>query len=104
MKSSEKPARRGKNGIGIKKNGEKNEEKEKSRIGSTFQKFALCTYLKPKVDLFDPEWKGSVHCSFHVADNILDSLLAICIHSSQKTTFMASNCHFGKFATGQWVN
>ena len=32
--------------------------------------------------------------SFHVENHVLDSLLAICFHSSQKMAFVASNCCF----------
>ena len=41
----------------MKKNREWNKEKEKN--------FALCACLKPKVDLFDPEWKGSLVFTLH---------------------------------------
>ena len=45
-----------------------------------------------KVDLFDPERNKKL--SFYAAYNVLDSLLAMCLHSSQKTVFMSSNCRF----------
>ena len=41
--------------------------------------------------------------SFHVANNVLDSLLAICLHSSQKMALIASNCHFLRILWSQWV-
>ena len=69
-----------------KRTGSRTKEKERSN----FWFFALYACPKPKVDPFDPDWKGSKH----VADNVLDSLVAICLHSCQKMAFMASKCCF----------
>ena len=59
------------------------------------QNFALYACLKPKVELFDPEWKGNL--AFTLLTTFW-TVLAICLHSSQKTTI------FAKFARIQQVN